>query len=411
MPFVSVFTPSHDPKFLDDAYDSLVAQSYENWEWIVVLNGGAEWSKPNDERVWVHQSDLTGIGALKREAIAASEGKVLVELDHDDILMDDALEEIVRAFDNHPEASLVYGDTSQMDVSKKPNHDLFDLTNGWKYTERSDGFLHTHSFAPLPSNVSYIWYAPNHPRAFLRAVYEAVGGYDATLDVLDDQDLMNRLYQRGPFVHLPKVLYKQRIHADNTQRDPDKNLRIQEGTVDLYDQNIQPNALAWAKRENLLAIDLGAAHNPAYGYKTLDKQGEVDYACDVTKGLPFPDNSVGVIRAVDFLEHIPDKVFLMNEIHRVLAHGGMLLSLTPSTDGRGAFQDPTHVAFWNENSFWYFTDENYARFVPEITARFKVSKLETYYPNDWHERHKISYVCANLVAIKDGPRIAGKDYI
>ena len=31
-------------------------------------------------------------------------------------------------------------------------------------------------------------------------------------------------------------------------------------------------------------------------------------------------------------------------------------ALTPSTDGRGAFQDPTHVSFYNENSFWYFTD-------------------------------------------------------
>ena len=34
----------------------------------------------------------------------------------------------------------------------------------------------------------------------------------------------------------------------------------------------------------------------------------------------------------------------------------MLLSLTPSTDGRGAYQDPTHVAFYNENSFWYYTN-------------------------------------------------------
>ena len=67
-----------------------------------------------------------------------------------------------------------------------------------------------------------------------------------------------------------------------------------------------------------------------------------------------------MIRAVDFLEHVPDKVALFNELYRLLAHGGMLLSLTPSTDGRGAFQDPTHVAYYNENSFWYFTDANYA---------------------------------------------------
>ena len=160
-----------------------------------------------------------------------------------------------------------------------------------------------------------------------------------------------------------------------------------------------------------MALDLGAAHNPTYGYSTVDKQGDVDYICDVTEGLPFPDNSVGVIRAVDFMEHIEDKIALMNEFYRVLAHGGMLLSLTPSTDGRGAFQDPTHVSYWNENSFWYFCDENYSRFVPEIDARFKVSQLKTYFPSDWHESHNISYVCANLVAVKDGDPVAGLSYV
>ena len=411
MPFVSVFTPSHKPKYLDACYASLRAQTYENWEWIVLLNGDAEWVKPNDERVWVHHSKETNIGALKREAVAASEGKVLFELDHDDTLYPDALEEIVRAFDLHPDASLVYGDTAQMDEDSTPNHDLFDLRHGWRYEEQSDGFLRCHAFPPLPSNVSYIWYAPNHPRAFLRASYEAVGGYDGALDICDDQDLMNRLYQHGRFVYLPKVLYKQRVHAGNTQSDPKKNAKIQRQTVELYNDNIQPNALAWAKREGLMALDLGAAHNPTYGYSTVDKQGDVDYICDVTEGLPFPDNSVGVIRAVDFMEHIEDKIALMNEFYRVLAHGGMLLSLTPSTDGRGAFQDPTHVSYWNENSFWYFCDENYSRFVPEIDARFKMSQLKTHFPSDWHESHNISYVCANLVAVKDGDPVAGLSYV
>jgi len=187
------------------------------------------------------------------------------------------------------------------------------------------------------------------------------------------------------------------------------NQAIQTDTVALYDSYVEGNALAWAKREGLLALDLGAAHNkhPQYlGVDQYERPG-VDIVADVTKGIPLPDNSVGVIRACDFLEHIPDKVTLFNELYRVLAHGGMLLSLTPSTDGRGAFQDPTHVAFYNENSFWYFTDRNYANFVPQITCRFQVSRLITFFPNDWHREHDISYVNANLIAIKDGPRQGG----
>ena len=114
-----------------------------------------------------------------------------------------------------------------------------------------------------------------------------------------------------------------------------------------------------------------------------------------------------MVRAADFLEHIPDTVRLMNEIHRVLVPSGMLFSFTPSTDGRGAFQDPTHVTFFNENSFFYYTEADFAKYVPEITCRFQQSRLVTYFPSAWHERLKISYVQANLIALKDGPRNGG----
>ena len=59
--------------------------------------------------------------------------------------------------------------------------------------------------APSPHNVSYIWYAPNHVRAFRRSVYEAVGGYDPARTILDDQDLMCRMYEAAPFLPHPGV--------------------------------------------------------------------------------------------------------------------------------------------------------------------------------------------------------------
>jgi SAM-dependent methyltransferase len=239
--------------------------------------------------------------------------------------------------------------------------------------------------------------------------YEAAGGYDAGRDILDDQDLMSRLYQQAAFHHIPRCLYLQRMHPGNTQVDVTLNPRIQQETVELYERDVQANALAWAAREGLKAIDMGAAHRTQPGFLGLDQYERpgVDIVADVTKGIPLPDSSVGVIRAVDFLEHIPDKVAVFNELYRVLAHGGMLLSMTPSTDGRGAFQDPTHVAFYNQNSFWYFTERQYAAFVPQITCRFQVSRLITYVPSDWHRQHDIPYVVANLIAVKDGPRQGG----
>ena len=409
---ISIFTPSHDPKFLNDAEDSVLRQTYEDWEWIVLLNGGATWtSQSGDKRIKVmHVASANGVGDAKYAACRMATGEILVELDHDDILVSTALEELVTAFTEHPNAVFVYSNTAQINEDRSRNQDLFAGEIGWTYSEaRVDGYevLECHAMEPYPSSVSYIWFAPNHVRAFRTDAYNAVGGYNQDLDVLDDQDLMNRLYQYGDFYHIDKCLYLQRIHTDNTQKVPDLNARIQEETVVLYDQNVEANALAWAKRNNLFALDLGAAHGKPEGYIGIDLH-DADWNGDVFEVMyGLEDSSVGVIRAYDFLEHIPDKVAMFNEMYRVLAHGGMILSMTPSTDGRGAYQDPTHVAFYNENSFWYYTSAQFANYVPEIQCRFQISKIETTYPSEWHQQHDISYVKANLVAIKHGPRIAG----
>jgi SAM-dependent methyltransferase len=109
-----------------------------------------------------------------------------------------------------------------------------------------------------------------------------------------------------------------------------------------------------------------------------------------------------VIRAYDFFEHVADKIGLINEIYRLLAPGGILISRTPSTDGRGAFQDPTHVAFYNQNSFWYYTDRNLRQYVDGLDVRFQVSRLVTFFPTAWHQANNISYVDAFLLKLPDG---------
>ena len=101
--------------------------------------------------------------------------------------------------------------------------------------------------------------------------------------------------------------------------------------------------------------------------------------------------SVEEIVADDIIEHLPDKILTMNEIHRVLAPGGLVHIFVPTTDGRGAWQDPTHVSYWNRNSFFYFTKgvAEYERFHKSygITACFTVVKeAMAEYPDRSEER-------------------------
>jgi SAM-dependent methyltransferase len=232
-----------------------------------------------------------------------------------------------------------------------------------------------------------------------------VGGYDASRDILDDQDLMCRLYQRTEFHHLPECLYLQRMHSENTQWQSETNARIQRETVHLYDQNVEANALAWAGRRRLLALDVGPPEVRPPGYGGLAGAGNASEPDDGR--FPLPDQSVGVLRAVDVLHRLADPVAWFNEAHRVLAHGGLLLSSTPSTDGRAAFQDPLARSYFNENSFWYYTNREFTRYLPALSARFQESRLTTGYPSADDEESDRSYVTANLVALHDGPRQGG----
>jgi glycosyltransferase involved in cell wall biosynthesis len=416
-PHVSVFTPSHRPVYLTQAYESLARQTFPDWEWIVLLNKSARWSPPHaDQRVRVITDDLaSGVGQAKQRACAEAAGELLVELDHDDLLTPNALEQVVKAHANDQDAALFYSHSAQINEDGSPDDSRFVAESGWVYrTEVVDAreLSYPTAMQPTPHNVSYIWWAPNHVRAFTKAAYTAAGGYDPARTVLDDHDLMCRLYRQGPFHLIDECLYLQRMHEHNTQRDPEINAFIQQETINLYDRYIEGNALAWAKRNGLLALDLGAAHGRPDGYLGVDKHaGEnVDIIATLPGPLDLADNCAGVIRAVDFLEHVADKVALINEIHRLLSPGGLLLSMTPSTDGRGAFQDPTHVAFYNENSFWYYTEAKYRAFVPEITACFQSSRLFTGFPTEWHQRHDIPYVTANLIAVKDPMDRNGGNY-
>lgn len=121
-------------------------------------------------------------------------------------------------------------------------------------------------------------------------------------------------------------------------------------------------------------------------YINIDNRAEVepDVVCDVAEGLPYPDSSVDRVRAVDFLEHIPigKTVGVLEEIWRVLKPDGIFEHFTPSTDGRGAFQDPTHVSFWNINSWAYYMDDTYrdlygikAKFTGQLQDVFLADKI------------------------------------
>ena len=397
----SIITPAHKKTpYLKELYDSIVAQTYENWEWVLWLNNALyeedlEEEIRNDDRVVIYRTDdpSTSVGYHKHHAFHKGEGDVLVEVDSDDLLMPECLEELNKAYQDET-IGFVYTDVipylmTDEFVPYNPDH-------GWTYHmmkwRDKDRYI-MHSWQPTSHALSYIWYAPDHVRSWRKSIYRDIGGHNVDLDICDDHELMIRTYLVTEMFLINKPLYVYRITGDNTWLE--RNQSIQRETRRLGHQWSQTLAERDADKKGLLKVDIGGGLFPRAGYMTIDQEG-ADITCDLNDGIPLPDNSVGVINASHVIEHLRDPIKTMREIHRVLSHGGWAFIEVPSTDGRGAWQDPTHVSFWNEHSFWYYTNKSKAQFIRNNDIRFQAYRLDTF-----EMAPHIPCVAAHLVAIKD----------
>jgi O-antigen biosynthesis protein len=363
---LSIITPTHDITFLKELEESILSQTYQEWEWVILLNHGAKY-EASDPRIKIEVSpfESDSVGLLKRLACMQATGEIILEVDHDDILTPDCLEKVADAFKD-PEIGFVYSKNAKLAANFRP----YGAEYGWTHNMfnwKGKSLCAMDNQPIYPGRLGYIWFAPDHIRAWRKSVYEEVGGHNDSLSVCDDLDLMHRLYLASKFKEIPEVLYIYRITQGNTFLN--KNDLIQKETMRLYDQNIISLAERFADLNHLYKLDLNEVSS-----------------------LGAKDDSAGLIMAKDQLNMVTDTRNLMSEIHRVLAPGGILISQTPSTDGPGAFADPRVKSYWNEHSFKYWTQQKYASQINNKKL-FRVCKLVT------KDIDEIPYVIAHLEKI------------
>jgi SAM-dependent methyltransferase len=207
-------------------------------------------------------------------------------------------------------------------------------------------------------------------------------------------------------VHMPKVLYYYRFLPGNDNTHLLRYNDVQKKTFELFHQYGCELAEHDADKRKLLKVDISPSHNRRSDCISIGNESSCDIQCDLNDKIPLEDNSAFVLYANDILQKLKDPIHIMNEIHRVLCDGGWAFITVPSTDGRGAFQDPTHISYWNENSFWYYTRADKAQYIHNTSIRFQEYRLDTV----WWDNH-IAISNAWLCAIKSNEKRPHPVYI
>ena len=193
--------------FLDACINSVLGQTYDNWELCLTHAAGQDDSNlarlrslslTNSNIRLVELPENGGISVNTNAALDLATGDFVAFLDHDDTLAPFALFEAAAALQAKAEADVLYSDHDYLD----PEHSLRQLP------------LFKPDWSPeIMLSANYI----THLTIIRKSVLQTVGYFNPDMDGAQDWDLFLRaIEQTDRVVHIPKVLYHWRMHPEST---------------------------------------------------------------------------------------------------------------------------------------------------------------------------------------------------
>lgn len=189
---------------LQEAIDSVLAQTYPNWEVVLVDDKSNDSSQAiyekyaSDARFRIYYNDVNrGCGYTKRRCAELAKGELCGFLDPDDALMPSALETMVAAHAAHPECSLIYSTCYRYSGDRNEEMPVWDLVG------------------EIPTDKDMLIYRQKivgHFTSFKKKAYDASPGMNPLLKADVDRDLYLLLEEHGAVLHIPIPLYLYRIN-------------------------------------------------------------------------------------------------------------------------------------------------------------------------------------------------------
>ncbi|MBI5149416.1 MAG: glycosyltransferase [Candidatus Omnitrophica bacterium] len=213
---VSIIIPVYNSeKTVGEALDSVAAQTYTDYEVIVVNDGSTDQSESAIKKYMSPPLNVTyveqvnnGPAAARNAGLRLAKGEFVAFLDADDLWDKDKLATAIEAMDANPDAKLVFTD-------------MRHVVNGRTVYA---SYLHERPYPSLPNGKIYdnlLWgnfiFTPTV--LVRRDVLREVGGFDENLQIAEDYDLWLRIARRYPIHYIDRPLVTRRRIGGNITDD------------------------------------------------------------------------------------------------------------------------------------------------------------------------------------------------
>ncbi|AYN00526.1 glycosyltransferase family 2 protein [Chryseobacterium sp. 3008163] len=214
MKFSILIANYNNGKFFRSCYDSIIAQSYDNWEAVILDDSSTDDSLKviksiigDDHRFKIFKNESnSGVGITKSKLIELAAGEICGFVDPDDAITPNALKSSIKIFKNQKNVVLTYSkyikcdeNLKEIDIPKNP--------------------------MPVPNNDPFFFNCPVHIVHFVcfrKDIYETTEKMNTEMKIAEDQDLYLKMYEKGKVKFIDEANYLYRTHPGGISQNDNR---------------------------------------------------------------------------------------------------------------------------------------------------------------------------------------------
>ena len=205
MKFSILIANYNNGKFFEDCYHSIMAQTFTDWEAVILDDASTDDSLEviselvkDDSRFKIHKNEKnSGVGVTKSKLIELANGNICGFVDPDDAITPNALQSAVDIFVKDPKTVLTYSSFMKCDKDLKT---LEQFRSGMQVVNNDPYFFN------CPVHIV-------HFVCFRKDVYEQTEKMNSEMRIAEDQDLYLKMYEKGKVKYIDEPNYLYRTHS------------------------------------------------------------------------------------------------------------------------------------------------------------------------------------------------------